>query len=421
MITRRLSAPYLFVKGGFALRSKEYFVYLLSCWLNKEKPAGSEQTDWQAVYALSENHNVTAIIASKIKELPQGSRPKGRLLSAFNQRLGFAVQNYEIKMRAMTYLIETLTKAGIDHLLVKGAVLRFLYPSPELRTSGDTDVVVRPADYEAAIEALKKAGFKIDFVRHTVAQARYGGEVFDLHTELESINVQSKIYYSTPFDDISESTGHTYKLKPIYHLLYVITHIAYHLKNGGAGIRMIMDIDALLRYYPDMDMQKFAALCENIKISRTAQALIALSKKWFKTPVAIDYTFEDADEQSFYENLSGIILDGGIFGYKNGGVGMMNLERSMQESGKADLKTSFKAFFKWLFPSAAYLKKYYYYAYKHPVLLPTAWFHRFFKALFGHLPVAKKIAREMFTKQEMSAKYFDVLNELQIDDNHHYD
>ena len=403
------------------MNAKEYFIYLLYCWLNQEKPQGSEQTDWQAVYELSENHSVTAIIATKIKELPQGSRPKGKLLSAFNQRLGFAVQNYEIKMRAMTYLIETLSKAGIDHLLVKGAVLRFLYPNPELRTSGDTDVVVRPADYEAAISALKKADFKIDFVRHNVTQARYGGEIFDIHTELESINVQSKIYYSTPFDDISENTGHTYKLKPIYHLLYVITHIAYHLKNGGAGIRMIMDIDAILRYYPDLDMQKFAALCDNIKISRTAQALTALSKKWFKTPVAVDFTFEDRQEQDFYKDLSDIIIDGGVFGFKNGGVGMVNLERSMKDGGRADFKTSLRAFFKWIFPSAAYLKKFYYYAYKHPVLLPVAWFHRLFKALFGHFSVAKNIASEMFTKQEMSAKYFDVLNELQINDKPNYE
>ena len=199
----------------------------------------------------------------------------------------------------MTHLIEVLSQAEIDHLLVKGAVLRFLYPSPELRTSGDTDVVVRLSDYEKSVKVLKKAGFKVDFVRKNVSQVVYGGEFFDLHTELESINVQSKIYYSTPFDDISESTGHTYKLKPIYHLLYVITHIAYHLKNGGAGIRMIMDIDALLRYYPDMDMEKFMALCDNIKIKRTAQALIALSKKWFNTPVGNDYTFEDTTSGLF--------------------------------------------------------------------------------------------------------------------------
>lgn len=59
-------------------------------------------------------------------------------------------------MRAMTHLIEVLSQAEIDHLLVKGAVLRFLYPSPELRTSGDTDVVVRLSDYEKSVKVLKK-------------------------------------------------------------------------------------------------------------------------------------------------------------------------------------------------------------------------------------------------------------------------
>ena len=55
---------------------------------------------------------------------------------------------------------------------------------------------------------------------------------------------------------------------------------------------------------------------------------------------------------------------------------MMNLQRSMGEDGKADFKVSLKAFVKWLFPSAEYLKRFYYYCYKHPILVPAAWFHR---------------------------------------------
>lgn len=408
-------------KGELGLSTSEYFIYLISCWLNNEKPRGSEETNWQGIYALAEKHGVTAVIASKISDLPQGSRPKGKLLSAFKQQFDYAKHNFDDKMQAMTKLIDVLSQAETDHLLVKGAVLRFLYSSPELRTSGDTDVVVRPSDYEASIKALKQAGFKVDFIRQNVSQVVYHGEIFDLHTELESINIQSKIYYSTPFDDISESTGHTYKLKPIYHLLYIITHTAYHLKNGGAGVRMIMDIDALLRYYPDMDMARFMALCDNIKIKHIAQALIALSKKWFNTPVAIDYTFEDSDEQPFYEKLSQIIINGGIFGYKSDDGGISDSKYIAGESEKADFKVSLKTFFKWLFPSAAFLKRFYYYCYKHPILVPVAWFHRFFKAVFGHFSVSKQTAREIFTKQEMPQSYFDVSEELQIDDNHHYD
>ena len=369
------------------MSSKEYFIYLLSCWLNKEKPRGSEETKWAEILALAERHGVTAVIAGKIKELPHGSRPKGKLLSAFEDRLADSYRDYEIKMRAMTRLIETLSQAGIDHLLVKGAVLRFLYPSPQLRTSGDTDVVVRPHEYENAIEALKNAGFRIDFVKQYFSQIAYGGELFDLHTELESINVQSKIYYSTPFEDISENTGHTYKLKPIYHLLYIITHIAYHLKNGGAGVRMIMDVDALLRYYPNMDMARFTALCDNIKIKNTAQALIALSKKWFKTPVAVDYTFEDTDEQSLYQYLSGILLSGGIFGDPLGSDA-----RDPAQNGEEGISTGNK-------PSAK----------------------SFLKRFIGRLSSAKKANGNSFEKQEMSFRYSEILSELQIEENHHYD
>lgn len=404
-----------------SLSSKKFFIYLLSCYLNQEKPVCENDVDWAEIYALSEKHDVTAIISKEIKEIDEAKRPKGKLLSVFNQRLGYTIKNYEYKTQAITMLVKILSEAQINHLLVKGAVLRYLYPIPELRTSGDTDVVISPSDYENTIKVLEKNGFSVETVGTTVAELKYNDEIFEIHTELEYINIQSKIYFSTPFDDISEHSGYTYKLKPFYHLLYVITHIAHHLKNGGAGVRMIMDIDALLRYYPDMDIEKFIALCDNIRIKKTALALIALSKKWFNTPVAIDYTFEDSDEEEFYKNLSGIILKGGVFGADNGGVGMVYLQRSIDSDGKSSFSTSVKAFFKWIFPHPSYLQKSYPYCNKRKFLIPIAWFHRLFLALFSRFRHSKDTLEAMFTQNEMSEKYYEVLKELEIDSYDHYD
>lgn len=408
-------------KELFDLSSDRFFIYLLSCYLNGEKPVCKKDVDWNAIYALSQKHDVTAVISKEIKELDEDKRPKGKLLSAFNQRLEYTVKNYEYKTQAITLLVKLLSEAKINHLLIKGAVLRYLYPVPELRTSGDTDVVISPSDYENTVEVLKNGGFSVETVGTTVAELKYNDEVFEIHTELEYINIQSKIYFSTPFDDISEHSGYTYKLKPFYHLLYVITHIAHHLKNGGAGVRMIMDIDALLRYYPDIDIEKFIALCDYIRIKKTALVLIALSKKWFNTPVAIDFTFEDSDEEDFYKNLSHIILNGGVFGEDNGGVGMVYLQRSINEEGKAGLGTSVKAFFRWIFPNPSYLQKCFPYCNKRKYLVPIAWFHRLFLAVFGRFGHSKDTLEAMFTQKEMSEKYYEVLKELQIDSNTHYD
>lgn len=394
------------------LNSSNYFIYLLSCYLNGEKPICEKDIDWNEIYALSQKHDVTPVISKEIKELDKDKCPKGKLLSAFNQRLENTVKNYEYKTQAITLLVKLLSEAKINHLLIKGAVLRYLYPVPELRTSGDTDVVISPSDYENTVEVLKNGGFSVETVGTTVAELKYNDEVFEIHTELEYINIQSKIYFSTPFDDISEHSGYTYKLKPFYHLLYVITHIAHHLKNGGAGVRMIMDIDALLRYYPDIDIEKFIALCDYIRIKKTALVLIALSKKWFNTPVAIDFTFEDSDEEDFYKNLSRIILNGGVFGEDNGGI---------SDEDKAVSGENSKAFLERVFPHPSKLQEYFPYCEKRKYLIPIAWFQYLFLVLFGKLGHSKDTNEEIFTQKEMSQKYYEVLKELQIDSNTHYD
>lgn len=288
---------------------KEYFIYLLSCHLNGTTPKGEKDIDWNLVYEFAKRHSVVAMIAKVIKKLPKEFLPDEKTFSIFDKELESTNQKYEFKMKTLFTFITALTNAKISHLLIKGSVLRNIYPSPELRVSSDTDVIVKPTEFFDAIDVLKDKGFNVDLVENSVATIKCGSETFELNTELENINIQSKIYFSTPFDDISECSGYTYKLKPIYHLLYVITHIAHHLSIGGVGIRMIMDIDAIIRNYPEINIRKFLELCDNIKIRKTAEALIALSKKWFKTPVAIGFTFEDKENEKLFEDFSNIIIE----------------------------------------------------------------------------------------------------------------
>ncbi len=55
-------------------------------------------------------------------------------------------------------------------------------------------------------------------------------------------------------------------------------------------------------------------LCENVKIGKTAEVLIALSKKLFNTPVSIHFTFEDEDTQPLLRELTSTVISGNILG-----------------------------------------------------------------------------------------------------------
>ena len=293
--------------------TREYFIYLLFCHLNGVDPRGERRSDWHLIYNLAQKNKVTSIIAYEIERLHEDLRPKGELLELFYQSLDKTRDDFDSRLCSLAIFMSTLANARIPHLIVKGTALRSYYPVPALRTGRDIDVIVRPLDYIAAVEALKDRGFDTVSMKSNEARLQMSEDVFELRTELENINIQSKIYFSTPFDDISEAMGYTYKLRTMYHLLYVVTHIAHHLKEGGAGIRMIMDIDVLIRSHPHIDINEFLSLCDNIKIAKTAQALIALSKKLFNTPIAINFTFEDRDTQMLLNSLTSAILSGGVF------------------------------------------------------------------------------------------------------------
>lgn len=296
------------------MKTVEFFVYLLSCHLNGKKPKGEKRMDWQQIYNLSEKHGVTAIIAYEIKQLSEDCRPGGTIGAWFNESFENTIHSHRARLQSLSLLISALTEKRIAHELFKGVVLRNYYPFSELRVGADADILVKPADYVHAVEILKQKGFEEKLVESNHAVVWHEKDVFELHTELESINIQSKIYFATPFDDISNASGYTYKLKPVYHLLYLVSHIAHHLQTGGASIRMIMDLDVLIRKYPEININQFLMLSNNIKIGKTAEALLAFSKKIFNTPIVLNFTFEDEDTQQLLREFISTFISGKIFG-----------------------------------------------------------------------------------------------------------
>lgn len=194
------------------MNSTEYFIYLLSCHLNAVEPKGEKRMDWQQIYNLAEKNNLTAIIAYEIKRLPADCRPGGTIGAWFNECFENAMHSFRPNLQSLSNFIGALTEKRISHVLFKGVILRNYYPFPELRVGTDMDVVIRPAEYINAVEVLKKKGFIEKTIESNSATLQFEKDVFELHTELESINIQSKIYFATPFDDISDSSGYTYKL-----------------------------------------------------------------------------------------------------------------------------------------------------------------------------------------------------------------
>ncbi|HZN16459.1 MAG TPA: nucleotidyltransferase family protein [Acidimicrobiales bacterium] len=60
---------------------------------------------------------------------------------------------------ALRLIVGPLTEAGFEPLLFKGPAIARLYPEPGLRPMDDIDVILPPAQYQAALAGLRHAGW----------------------------------------------------------------------------------------------------------------------------------------------------------------------------------------------------------------------------------------------------------------------
>ena len=390
-------------------KEQEFFIELLSSHINGYIPKPQENIDWKEIFDLSNKHNVTAIVATQIKLLPESSRVQGKGKSYFNQFLGKTLQSYDEKIEAYNYFVKTLSENGIKHLIVKGAVLRDIYPVKELRTSGDTDVVIQKQDYEKCKEILIANGFTLSQDTGEELDMYYKGQYFEISNTFEYINEETKLFFENPFDEkLSYCEGFTYYLYPIYHLVYVLYHILKHIKNGGAGVRMLLDICVLFNNY-SIDVNEFLKIMTSLNLEKSSKTIISICKKLFKLDVEFEYTINEDIE----EKLIDTIISGGVFGFSNGNLGVVRLASTM--SDKATVFSSIKAFLGMFIISKDYLMKFYPYARRHRILLPVAYFNRLFNAVFKRGKRNIGNIQSIFSKNNDNAvRLGEILNELEI-------
>lgn len=388
--------------------NKKYFIDILSSHLNNSQAPVMDGVDWNMIYELSNLHNVTGMVALQIKKMPQQFRPDKEILSKFNQALGYTIQNYELKISGYNVLVKTLSDNEIPHLVLKGAAIRDLFPVKEVRTSGDTDIVT--LDLDACTDLLVEQGFCVnqkDMVQHELT---YNEQIYEVKNYIDHVMNKSECVFSSLFDknECYTENGYTYFLKPEYHMAYIIAHLFAHIKSNGAGVRQLMDIDVLFRSC-EIDLDKVLLICKEIKCFNAANCLIALTKEFFNTPIKFDYKIDSET----YILLTDTILNGGVFGYGNGDKGTQRLVNTMKRTNSNSLLSSIKALLSVFVVDKEKLYNVYKYSAKCHLLLPVAYFHRLFKAVFIRRKTSAKKVKSIFTTRDTALKIGTLINRLE--------
>ena len=386
---------------------KEYFIYLLSCFLSGESPKG-RRVDWEEIYRLADIHDVGAVISQEIKYLPDEYKPQGTLASHFIQVIGFTIREYESRNRAFLFIKRLLDKNDVDHIFVKGIVVKDFYPIPEMRTSGDIDVIVRTEEFDRVVKLIKSVGIKIITYTTEVITVDAGGVEIEIHKEADV----GSHYFDDIFSLCRIADGHTYAFNNTDHLLYIICHLAKHLAYTGAGIRMLMDIDVMVRNLENFNQAEFLRLCDTAGIKKSGEALLSLSAFWLHTPIVpnVDYS----EETALLERFENVMLNGGSFGYETSAIPVKYFETVSNRDGDLCFVDRAKIILKMAFPDKEYLRKCYPYYKKNSHLYIVARINRVIDGLFKKRSLVKKAFSQVNSDSEISAYQKELIKELEI-------
>lgn len=236
--------------------------------------------DWQAFYQLCQAHNVSGLVYQGLKDsadywktVPEAVQKA--LGKAYMQAIFADSQQEYIRNQ----LHNALQEAGVRHVFLKGADIKYCYPIPALRTMSDMDILVETRDYGKIDAVARKLGGKSYYGDGNHRNFYFPGKVcVEFHPNL--------VHPGTPFG-AQMNPGWQFvtpegDMTPEGKYLHAMNHLASHFAAGGVGVRFVLDIWVLRnRTENTIDESYVNQKLEEYRLLEFAKNIEALAEFWF--------------------------------------------------------------------------------------------------------------------------------------------
>ena len=357
-------------------REYQYLLHLLGAYLREEEPQVWEDVDWVKLVKLSQIHCVTGILG--YMTMSWHICPNEQMKASLRSVCLNTIALFARRAALAEVFSQTLSRNGIDHIMMKGYVLRAYYPVPELRTFGDIDIVIRLEDRAKSDALLRCLGYQPEADWEPVFRYIKDVEYYEIHTEIMDVNVSNKADYRGYFRDLwryaEADDDCRYQFQPEFHFVYLLTHIAKHVAGSGAGVRMYLDVTAFLRHFGgSLDWDWVRQELEKLQLTDFANVVLHMVQESFGVESPIQLT---AVEEETMRSFLKFTMAGGVFGRAERDSGTESLQ--WHSRGKEKISRA-GTVARRLFPAAKTIENRYTYLQDKPWLLPAAWIHRLIK------------------------------------------
>ena len=306
-----------------------------------------KEADGDALYALARAHAVASLICEEWSAYPGLQPSVGQRLQSYTTQI--ISHSYRLLFYTK-YLVGLLEEEGLSVAVLKGVSTAEFYPQPELRKSGDVDLLFFSGeDCVRAVACLKKHGLtehnESVHVHHIGMQGAEGIQV-----ELHSMMVEpfdNEVTNRTLLRLQKEAMTHIRRqscmgvplpvLSGEYHGCSLLLHLLQHFLTAGFGIKLLCDwvvfwdkqppevTSRMVEMIHALKVEQFAAVVTGVCVQKlgmenaATEAFLALGEPEVLAPAYLERFFQDIIEaEEFGKSDSGrmvAIHESGLSGY----------------------------------------------------------------------------------------------------------
>ena len=286
---------------------------------------------------------------------------------------------YENQNHMIDEIKRIFNENKIDFILLKGSVIRKIYPKHFLRLQGDVDVLVREKDIDLATKVLINEGYQQGHAWLHHIEFQKNNMIMELHHHLFKDPKQWNGYFVSPWEHTLKVENHEYRFDDTYFVMYEIAHLAKHFKGDGAGIRPFIDFYYIFNCN-EVDFENIKKAANKIGLENFLNSIYNV--------IGYFFGFDKVKYQPIncLKDYVEIIIQSGTHGHSKNSNYYAN-----RLAGKKQSK--FKFYLTALFPSHEKMKLMYPYLNKYPILYPWARICRICRCIFVKSKDVSKIEK----------------------------
>lgn len=344
--------------------------------------------EWEKLFQTAQKQSVAPMIYQQIFHLPSFAQADAGFQNFWKMYTLKEAGNQARCSALFLMLYDRMWQQGFTPLVVKGIVCRSLYPNPDLRISGDEDLLIPRKQFQQLDEFLLKEGF----VRENLDEGKEYQEVgyhhlgnglyLEIHMDLFAKESGAYGYLNDLFIDAFSSSvvvnlqgTEVHTLHPQLHFLYLLCHSLKHFLHSGFGVRQVCDMILFAQHHKDeICWSDLIKILKKNHMYEFSMNLLDIGAEYFdiswenlNLSKPTDVTFDSLP-------LLNDMLDGGIYGKSDADrIHSANITLNAAENEKASAASGILAS---LFPDKEYIQTHYPYTNKCRILLPIGYLHR---------------------------------------------